>query len=213
MPKKNLKRRFNFVKLHKDKPLGFWKKILWSDESKFNLFGSDGKVYVRRPQNKELDPKYTLKTVKHGGGNIMVWGAFSWRVGPLVRINGRMDQHVYKGILENVMEPYSFAHMPISYVFQHDNDPQHTSRIVKQWFADTKTNVLDWPAQSPDLNPIENLWADVERGLRTKNSDELFQNIKAVWEGIPPSRCRVLVESLQKRLVAVIEKGGFLTKY
>lgn len=97
--KNNLKRRIQFAKEHAEKPLAFWKLILWSDESKFNLFGSDGKKYVRRPINKELDPRYTLKTIKHGGGNIMVWAAFSWfGVGPIRRISERMDQNVSKYI-------------------------------------------------------------------------------------------------------------------
>lgn len=214
---KNIKKRLQFAKEHLNKPANFWKKVLWSDESKFNLFGSDGKVYVRRPLNKSLDPRYTIKTIKHGGGNVMVWGAFSWYgVGPIHRIEGRMDQHQYKNILENVMEPFSFENMPITYIFQQDNDPKHTSRVVKQWFTDSKTNILSWPAQSPDLNPIENLWADVERGLKMKNPrnmDEHFQNIKEVWQLIPPSRCRTLVESLPKRLADVIRYKGYPTKY
>lgn len=181
------------------------------------MLGSDGKVYVRHPPNKQLDPKYTLETIKHGGGNVMVWGAFSWHgVGPIIRIAGRMDQHVYKEILENVMEPYSFENMPVTYIFQHDNDPKPTSRLVKQWLRDQNIAVMDWPAQSPDLNPIENLWADVKRGLKdrkAKNSVELFQNIEEIWRNIPLSRCRSLVESIPKRMTAVIRNKGYPTKY
>lgn len=60
--KKNLKARMQFAKQHLQKPLNFWKNVLWSDESKFCRLGSDGKRYVWRPQNKEFDPKYTVKT-------------------------------------------------------------------------------------------------------------------------------------------------------
>ena len=82
--------------------------MLWTDESKFNRFGSDGKQYVRRPQNQELSPRYTLKTVKHGGGKVIVWGSFSWcDVDPLHRTQGTIDQHIYQEILENVMLPYA----------------------------------------------------------------------------------------------------------
>ena len=137
--KKNLRSRLEFAREHVSKPLEFWKKILWSDESKFNLFGSDGKKYVRRPMNKPYDPRYTLKTIKHGGGNIMVWGAFSWHgVGPIHRITQRMDQYVYKDIMENTMEPYADEVMPVTFIFQQDNDPKHTAKSVKAWFYEKK---------------------------------------------------------------------------
>ena len=96
----NLVSRLKFAKQHVHKDLCFWQNVLWTDESKFNLFGSDGKQYVRCPQNQELSPRYTLKTVNHGGGNVIVWGSFSWcDVGPLHRIQWTIDQHMYKEIL------------------------------------------------------------------------------------------------------------------
>ena len=102
-----------FTKQHVHKDLSFWQNVLWTDESKFNRFGSDGKQYVRCPQNQELSLRYTLKTVKHGGGNGIVWGSFSWcRVGPLHRIQGTIDQHMYKEILKNVMLPYAEENLP-----------------------------------------------------------------------------------------------------
>ena len=69
----NIKKRLRFAREMLRKYPRYWNRVLWSDESKFNLFQSDGKTYVRRPPNKALDPKYTVKTVKHGGGSIMVW--------------------------------------------------------------------------------------------------------------------------------------------
>ena len=106
--------RLKFAKQHVHKDLSFWQSVLWTDESKFNRFESDGKQYVRRPQNQELSPRYTLKTVKHGGGNVIVWGSFSWcGVGRLHRIQGTIDQHMYKEILENVMLPYAEENLPL----------------------------------------------------------------------------------------------------
>ena len=114
------------------------------------------------------------------------------------------------------MEPYCDDHMPVSYIFQQDNDPKHTSRLVKCWFTENKINVLDWPAQSPDLNPIENLWAHVQKGLRNRtstNQGHLLQNIQEIWSKINIKVCQDLVASMPKRCAAVIRNKGYPTKY
>ena len=191
--------------------------MLWTDESKFNRFGSDGKQYVRCPQNQELSPLYTLKTIKHGGGNVIVWSSFSWcGVGPLHRIQGTIDQHMYKEILENIMLPYAEENLPLVWKFQQDNDPKHTAKSVKMWFYAKKINVLEWPAQSPDLNLIENLWEDVDRNINRStatNLDQLWIEIKAAWDAITPERCLKLISSMGCRCQAVIDSKGYPTKY
>lgn len=114
---KNRKARLTFAKEHLAWTANDWKKVLWSDESKFNMVASDGKGYVRRPVNKRFDPKYTKGTVKFGGGNIMVWGCFSWHgLGPLHRIVGRMDQIQYRELLLATMLPYATASMEQDWV-------------------------------------------------------------------------------------------------
>lgn len=112
--KKNIQARLCFAREHLEKPLIFWKNVLWSDESKFCRFGSDGKRYVWRPPNMQHNPKYTSKTIKHGGGNVMVWAAFSGHgVGPIKKIDTRMDQYVYQNIFLNTMIPYAEDNMPL----------------------------------------------------------------------------------------------------
>jgi len=119
---------------HIQKGPNFWNMIVWSDESKFNVFGSDGKPYVRRPPNKQLDPKYTKKTVKHGGASIMVWGCFiASGVCPLVKIEGIMNGKMDRDILINNLSGEYADNLPLAWIFQHENDPKHTSKIVKSW--------------------------------------------------------------------------------
>lgn len=213
----NIAKRLNFARQHLKKSLSFWQNVLWSDESKFNLLGSDGKTYVRRPQNQSLNPRYTIKTLKHGGGNIMVWGAFSWRgVGPLVLVQGRMDQYQYKEILEKHMMPYFVDKMDDGRIFQHDNDPKHTARSVKSYLNEATVSVLEWPPQSPDLNPIENLWSHVERqmeGRKYRSSVELFESVTEIWKSIPADVCRKLVDSMHKRCQEVLRNKGYPIKY
>jgi hypothetical protein len=132
-----------------------WQKILFSDETKYDLFKSDGTRWVRRPMNERFNEKYIAPTVKHGGGNVMLWGCFSYHgVGPLQFIDGNMDRFHYRDILNRVMLPYAEWNMPLRFVFQHDNDPKHASLLVREWLQENLIRVMMWPSQSPDLNPI-----------------------------------------------------------
>ncbi|CAD6192334.1 unnamed protein product [Caenorhabditis auriculariae] len=146
----------------------------------------------------------------------MVWGAFSGSgIGPLHRVNGIMDKHVYKDILQNQMLPHLRA-MGRGSVYQQDNDPKHTSLFVKDWFKSRRVNVMGWPSQSPDLNPIEHLWEELERrcaNKRAKNCNEKFAQLLSEWNQIPMSTIDTLLNSMQRRCQAVIDARGFATKY
>ncbi len=86
----------------------------------------------------------------------------------------------------------------------------------KSWFSDHGVTVLDWPANSPDLNPIENLWGIVKRKMRDtrpNNVDELKATVKETWASIPPQQCHKLITSMPRRIEAVIKAKGAPTKY
>ena len=102
----------------------------------------------------------------------MVWGCFSHDcVGPLVQIEGIMDAKYYTDLMKNHMQQWCF---------QQDNDPKHTSKAAKNWFTPNKVCDLDWPRQSPDLNPIENLWEELDRQVREGN----FTNKKNLFAAL-----------------------------
>ena len=149
-----------------------WQNILWSDESKVNLFGSDAPLPVRRLPNTELDSRHTVKTVKHDGGSIKIWGCFSHNgVGPLFWMKRNMTNEIYRDILNNVMLPYAHQNMAEKWIFQQYNDPKHTAKTVRK---ENWVTVLEWPAQSLDLNLIEHLWNDLKKMLpkgKTSNQD------------------------------------------
>lgn len=215
---KHRKARLQFARNHLNWETSRWKTVLFSDESKFNLIGSDGMKRVRRPIGERLDIKYCRKTVKHGGGSLMVWGCFSAQgVGLLHLINGIMDGIMYRDIMQNVMLPYAEEDMTLIWRFQQDNDPKHTCKIVKKWFLDNKIEVLPWPSNSPDLNPIENLWEIVDRRVRSMgkitNTNDLFVALRRTWNEIPQSTINNLIESMPRRCAAVLKNRGFATKY
>lgn len=215
---KHVAKRLSFARAHANWPLEKWRNVLWTDESKIVLFGGKGsRSFVRRPPNNEFNPQYTLKTVKHGGSSIMVWGCFSYQgVGPIYWIRTTMDAAVYVKILQEIMLPYASDEMPLVWVFQQDNDPKHTSKMAKRWFDENSINVMEWPAQSPDLNPIENLWADVKKGvssIKPTSSEGLWKAVSDIWNSIPVERCQSLVNSMGNRCAAVIANKGHATKY
>lgn len=133
--KANRDKRIAFAKKHISEPGDFWKKVIISDESKFNIFGSDGQCYVWRKPNSELLPQNTIPTVKHGGGFVLVWGCMSANgVGNLVFIDGIMDKMKYLDILKKIFkQSVQKLNLGSSFIFQQDNDPKRTAKIVKLW--------------------------------------------------------------------------------
>ncbi|KAI2645857.1 Transposable element Tcb1 transposase [Labeo rohita] len=98
----------------------------------------------------------------------------------------------------------------------HDLAPAHSAKTTGKWFTDHGITVLNWPANSPDLNPIENLWDIVKRKLRDARPntlDELKAAIEASWASITPQQCHRLIASMPRRIEAVISAKGFPTKY
>uniref|UniRef100_A0A3P8TPJ8 Tc1-like transposase DDE domain-containing protein n=1 Tax=Amphiprion percula TaxID=161767 RepID=A0A3P8TPJ8_AMPPE len=96
------------------------------------------------------------------------------------------------------------------------NDPKHTSKRAKSWFQTNRIQVMEWPAKSPDLNPIENLWADIKNAVyeaKPRNAEELWNVVQLSWAAIPVDRCQKLVDSMHHRCEAVIRNCGYATKY
>ena len=151
----------------------------------------------------------------------MVWGCMGWNgVGKLVEVEGKMDAQQYCEILnEGIVESFEKLGMEEGErYFQQDNDPKHTSKMAQAWFKDHGFNVMKWPAQSPDLNPIEHLWHHIKTKLGgyeepPKGIHELWEQVETEWEKIEAGVCQNLIESMPRRVEAVWKAKGGYTKY
>ncbi len=123
---------------------------------------------------------------------------------------------VYQEILEHFMLPSADQlFKDADFIFQQDLTPAHPAKSTKSWLNDQQVGVLDWPANSPDLNPIENIWDIIKRKMRNKrpkNADKL-KKVKETWASIPPQQCHKLITSMPRRIEAVIKAKGAPTKY
>src|SRR5277367_710223 len=216
------KEHLKFAKCYENWTVEDFKRVLWSDETKINRIGSDGRVYTWKKTGESLSDRTTNHTIKHGGGNnLMVWGCMGWNgVGVLTEVQGIMDAQQYCEILnEGVVESFEKLEMAKGKrIFQQDNDPKHISNKATKWFEDNNIDVMVWPAQSPDINPIEHLWVHLKKTLKRyptppKGVHELWERVVEEWNQIPPEVCQNLIESMPRRIQAVISAKGGHTKY
>lgn len=218
---RHIKQRLKFALKYQHWTEDDWMRVIWSDESKVNRFGSDGTKWGWKKPNSNMKTHHVHQTVKHGGGSLMIWGCMSVHgVGNLEIIDGALNAEYYCRILgSNLASSISkYGDDLNNFIFQHDNDPKHTSRLAKNWLLDNSIEVLDWPAQSPDLNPIEHLWFYLKNKLSDYEESPasmhgLRSRLIQEWQEIPKEVCVNLIKSMPKRISAVLKSRGGYTKY
>jgi hypothetical protein len=221
LKKAHRRARYDWAIIHQDLTVEDWKKVIYSDETKINRFGSDGRGKVWKMKGEHLSDRLVEGTVKFGGGSVMMWGCMTWEgVGYACKIDGKMDADLYTQILEDELQASIeyYGKSPQDIVFQQDGDPKHHSAKATNWFVDHDIKVLPWPAQSPDMNPIEHLWEHLKRKLKEYPNPpggiwELWERAEKEWEKIEPEVCQNLIESMPRRVAALVKAKGGYTKY
>jgi transposase len=221
LSQKNIKDRFRFAQMHKDWTVSDWERVVFSDETKICRFNSDGRSWCWVEDKENIPVRAVNQTVKHGGGSIMLWGCLTCRgLGSLQNIQGRLNARGYIAILEQDLcgTLLAFGFNLEEIIFQQDNAAVHTAKIVREWLGKQPFCVLEWPAQSPDLNPIEHIWALLKRRLNSYSSPpsgiiQLWARVQEVCNSISLEECRGLYASMPDRIAAVLAAKGRWTKF
>ena len=209
--------RLAWANAHVRWPLARWRRVLFSDESRFNLYHADGRRRVWRRVGERFSDVAVDRRVAHGGGGVMVWaGIAHGQRTQLYFIEGNMNAQRYRDeILIPIVVPFAHLH---DVIFQQDNARPHVARVCMQLLEDEHMPVLQWPAFSPDMSPIENLWDILDRSVRQRlqvprNIRQLREALAEEWNNIPQATIDHLIMSVRRRCTALVGANGGHTRY
>lgn len=196
-----------------------WRRVLFADVKTFTGQGSHGQMWVRRPVGEAANPAYSVAHKPHPVA-VPAWGCFSAHgPGYMAMFDGSLDAAGLRDILRDYLLPTAQEHFASGgqWWLLHDNDPgRHKASLVLTWLHNNGVSVLDFPPYSPDLNPIENLWADMDKRMASKpaaTKEELEKQVAEVWAATTQDECSKLALSMPKRIAQVIERKGAYTDY
>ncbi|KAF0708485.1 hypothetical protein AaE_013194 [Aphanomyces astaci] len=195
--------------------LDVMKTTMFTDEKKFNLDGPDGCQYYWHDLREEVET-YSKRVA--GGGSVMVWGGMSFHnKSKLAFLEGRQDSAKYQDTLRGYLLPAMRALCGLTpngeAIFQQDNASIHRSRSTMAWLEEMPWTTMTWPAKSPDLNPIENVWGVLARkvyahGRQFDTKAQLKAQILQSWEEIDQKYLSHLVDGMPTRMAQVILRRG-----
>ena len=219
---KNKQKRVEFAAQHLNNLDKLIHETIWSDETMVRKLPKGKDIYFRCHSSVEKEDLPTNLQIQQGGFAVMFWGCFSaFGLGPLVALEGNQNQYTYKETLQEYLLPEIKAareEYGIDMTFMQDNAPCHKTKLIKDFLETSRIPTLDWPPQSPDMNPIENLWAIIKARRQKKfgipkSKIELVEQVFEIWEEIDGELLDSLSDSIENRLREVIRLGGRPTKY
>jgi hypothetical protein len=190
-------------------------RVMWSDETSVTAYPTKRQITIRVHQScNDSDIPFVPK-LQQGGFSVMFWGCFSrYAKGPLTVVKGKINGQTYLELVQDVVMPEIEA-SEVELIFMQDNARPHTSPVVTDYYHENNVQMLDWPPQSPDLNPIEQVWGIMKQKLYTEKSfptskTDLIARFFKIWEELPASLFVSLSDSVPERLELVLKnKGGW----
>jgi len=187
--------------------------ILFTDEKCFNLDGPNRyrKAWV---QIGEGEDNHILFKRQQGGRNVMAWISFFGPTkGPLFFFEGTVDSRNYITHIANNVIPWLETLDELPFTFQQDNAPAHVSKLTIEFFNTHNISLMDWPAHSPDLNPVELIWAELSRmvyvpGRHFSNLRSLQEAIQKAWEDISTDFLHNIIVHTWERLINTLLVRG-----
>lgn len=212
--------RLRFAREHLNWTVEQWSNVLFTDESRVCLRSPDGRERVYRRANERFAECTITEIISYRGGSVMVWAGISAdsRTEMIFVDNGALNARRYiEDILQEAVVPFA----PLigeQFILMHDNARPHVARIVNEYLDEVGIRRLDWPACSPDLNPIEHFWDQLKRAVRRRpmqpgTLQELRIALSQEYNVIPQERIVTLIQSLPRRMRSVIEARGGHTRY
>src|SRR5689334_18518374 len=176
--------RLKWAKEHMSRTVEDWQRVI-SDETKINVWGSDGVKYCWIKPGDPLQPRHLDLTINNGSGSLMMWGCITYKcVGYDCHIQETIDAQLYCHILEtsfkDTLDYWNYSVNNV--ILQQDNDPKHTAKDTLQYLERNGIDVLPWPSRSPDLNPIEHIWHYIK--ILLSSYERKASSIHELWERV-----------------------------
>ena len=207
-------------------PMRQWRRVLFTDDSRFTLYRADGRRRVYRRRGERFADACVVERDRFGGGSVMVWGGFAHGIkSQLIIVAGNMTAVRYR---DEILRPVA---VPLvqqrNLILQQDNARPHVARVCQDFLANNNIAPLAWPPYSPDLTPIEHIWDELDRRVRKRRNSpplplphpppatlaQLRNALIDEWNNIPMRTVNALVNSIQRRIRAATAARGGHTRY
>lgn len=225
----NAEKRLNWAQRYADYTSTDWQRVIWSDESTVER-GKGGKLIWTWNSPTEQLIEHDVHEIRTGKSiKKMFWGAFRFnqrtKLTPLTPDGSSLGGGITATVIRQTYTDQLPQLLRIGDIFMHDNAPVHTAYIIRNLLQQMQIEVMIWPPYSPDLNPIENLWALMKTIIHERHpelmnapdNDEtlclLIQAAIEAWDSINNHVLENLCNTMPHRMLAVLAADGWYTKY